>query len=70
MAMSIRFASALLLLRSCRNEGASYRHKVPIAAVKDSLEQSQSGFQRELRPNERFFNRDPFNLLKIRYMRM
>jgi hypothetical protein len=58
------------MLRPYRNECASYRPKVPIAAVKDSLEQSQSGFQSEFAPKERFLNRDSINLLTINNLQL
>jgi hypothetical protein len=52
-----------------RNVWASYRPKVPITALKDSLKQSQSGFQSTLRPDRRFLNRYFANLLQINILR-
>jgi hypothetical protein len=61
MAVSIRADLALL----CLNVWTSYRHKVPGVILKDSLEQSQSGFQSMPGAKERFLNREAIKILKI-----
>jgi hypothetical protein len=68
--MVISLQIAPQLLNRCCNGWTSYRHKFPIAVLKISLKQSQSGFQIVPGAIETFLNRDLVNLLIVNTIRL